>query len=567
MRATEPLSADAGLGLRVKLEVLRLSGRWTPASVAWQAIITVLIAAYFGYPDRPLSAVFWMGWVFVGVALRVWRPLALPDANAQALNRQLRWHRVRVLFSAAAWGSAGVLLFDSTDTFLALALTIALVSSSIAFSFSASADGLALRLALPLLIGPVVFSLLRSPERELWLLGLIGASFIVLMLRLVQERSRQLEESIVLRLHAQEARDAKQRFLAAASHDLRQPLQALHLYHGVMARGDTSEKVIQSMGQCLDALDRLLDGILDIARLDSGRVQAQARAVHLPTLLLRVFHLHDALARSKSLRLRLHVRDVWVRTDPDLLERVLSNLLANGIRYTQQGGVLLAARPAGHEVRLQVIDTGIGIAPEHLPSIFEEFTQVGNRERAPDRGAGLGLATVQRLCQLLSVPVQVRSSPGQGTCFELRLPLASAPPPGQDVPMVTNPGAGGQSCHRVLLVEDHPMVSESLVQLMTGWQIEVLAVQDAEQALAALRHFAADTIISDWRLPGDMDGLALLQMAASHPGVQHRILLTGELGLEAPPDLAVLRKPVRPLRLKALLQRGPAATVQESDKV
>lgn len=545
---------DAGERLRVQHEVLRLSMRWSAGAVAWQAVITLLMAAYFGHPDHLAAAGLWMVLVFTGVGLRILRPLSLPPMEAVPMQRALRWHRLRVLFSATAWGSAGILLYDDQDSFNALALTVALVSSSIAFSFSASSDGLALRLSMPVLIGPIVFSLLTSPDRTLWMLGLIGASFIFLMLRLVHERSRQLEETIVLRLQAQQARDAKQRFLAAASHDLRQPLQALSLYQGLLARGDTSPRVIESMGQCLEALDRLLDGILDIARLDSGRVAVQARRVHLPPLMLRVFRLHDATARSKGLRLRLHVREAWVHTDPDLLERILSNLLANAIRYTRQGSVLLAARQQGMQVRLQVIDTGIGIAPQHMDAIFEEFTQLDNIERAPDRGSGLGLATVRRLCQLMQLPLQVRSTPDRGSCFEVRLPQVTEPPATEAAAPQADPGSTGRFASHVLLVEDHAMVRDALVQLMQGWDIEVLAVDNATAALEALRSYAADTVISDWRLPGAPDGLTLLRQLQGHPGIVRTILLTGELALDAPSDMPVLRKPVRPLRLKALLQ-------------
>lgn len=549
------ISPDTSDQLKVRYEILRLSMRWSPASVAWQSIITLLMAVYFGYPDRLVAASVWVLWVFVGVGLRSLRPLKMPELEGQALQRALHWHRLRVLISAAAWGSAGLLLYDQQDSFKALALTVALVSTSIAFSFSASSDGLALRLAMPLLIGPIVLSLLTSPDRSLWMLGLIGASFIFLMLRLVHERSRQLEETIMLRLQAQQARDAKQRFLAAASHDLRQPLQALNLYQGLLTRGDTSPRVIESMGQCLEALDRLLEGILDIARLDAGRVEVRMQSVHLPPLLLRVFRLHDAMARSKGLKLRLHVHDAWVQADPDLLERVLSNLVSNAIRYTEEGGLMLAARPSGSTVRLQVIDTGVGISPEHLGTIFEEFTQLNNRERAPDRGSGLGLATVKRLCQLLELPLQVRSKPGCGSCFEVRLPV-SAEPVARGYSNAPDIGpTTGNLAARVLLVEDHALVRDALVQLMSSWGIDVRAVDNAEQAISALKTFAADTVISDWRLPGETDGLALLRQVHQFPGVVRTILLTGELALETPPDLPVLRKPVRPLRLKALLQQ------------
>lgn len=544
--------------LSVQREVLRLSMRLPLGSLIGQFVITLLMAAYFGHPDHLPQAVLWLALVLAGQGLRVLAPLKLPELDAHAIRQALRWHRLRVLFSAMAWGSAGVLLFEADDAARQLALTVAMVSSCIAFSFSASSDGGTLKLALPLLIGPIVFSLLASPQPYMWALGLIGASFIVLMHRLVQDRSHQLEENIALRIEAQRARDEKQRFFAAASHDLRQPLQAMHLYQSVMARGDTRPEVIDRMGQCLDALDRLLEGILDISRLDAGKVQPRCQPTHVPELMLRVVRLHDAAARAKQLKLRLHTADRWVTTDPALAERILSNLLGNAIRYTEAGGVLVAARPAGGTLRLQVFDTGIGIAADRVAFVFEEFTQLNNPSRDPAQGTGLGLATVQRLCHLLQHPVLVRSKPGRGSCFEVRLPLAAAPPHALPSP---HPPDGQHDAQlpawRVLVVEDNTLVLNALVSLLEDWRLEVATATGVAQALELMASREFDVVLSDWRLANGENGLDILRHSRRYPGIRLAALITGEhmAGTADAMEFPVLRKPVRPLRLRALLIR------------
>lgn len=232
-----------------------------------------------------------------------------------------------------------------------------MVSSCIGFSFPASSHAPTLKRALPLLIGPVILPLFISPQPYMWVMGMLGSSFLVVNHRLIHERGQQLEETLSLRMEAQEAREEKQRFFAAASHNLRQPLQALTLYHTVLAKGNAGPQVIQRMGDCIDALDRLLAGVLDIARLDSGQVVAHPSPIHLPDIMLRVARMHDMALRDKGLR--LHTQDQWVRSDPVLLERILSNLLSNAVRYT--GGILFAARRRGDGILLQVHDTGIAM--------------------------------------------------------------------------------------------------------------------------------------------------------------------------------------------------------------
>ena len=346
------------------------------------------------------------------------------------------------------------------------------------------------------------------------------------------------------------------RFFAAASHDLRQPLQALSLYQGVLSKGDLNPALVARMGECIEALDRLLAGVLDISRLDSGEVVPKPMPLHLPALMLRVASMHEPAMREKGLRLRLHAQDVWVISDPLLLERILSNLLSNATRYTESGGVLFAARHRKGQISIQVFDTGIGIESEAFESIFSEFTQLNNPARDPARGTGVGLATVQRMVRLLDHKLALKSIPGRGSCFQLTIPMTSAPAPvahpvtSEEPDAIGNPLAG----RRLLVVEDNALVADALSAMLKAWSLDVTMAGDAHSAMEALKDTNFDGVISDWRLPGTEDGLAVLRFAkARHPSLRLAALLTGDnvegLGDEFP----VITKPVRALRLRALL--------------
>lgn len=543
---------------RIDREIFNLSVDLRTGSVVWQVTICLIAAVYFGYPDHGIAAALWTLLVLGSLSMRVLFPMDAPGNDPEQIARRLRTHQRRVLLSALAWGSAGVLLFDRQDQASQLALTVFVVSTSIGFSFSASSHGPTLRRALPLLVGPVVVSLLFSPQPAMWVMALMGSSFLILMHRLVSERSRQLEETLLLRLLAQEAKEEKQRFFAAASHDLRQPLQALNLYQGLMAQGDTSPGIVQRMGDCVDALDRLLTGVLDISRLDAGKVVPITEAIYLPSLMFRLATLHEPGVHAKGLRWRVHPQDAWVQSDPALLERILSNLLGNATRYTETGTILFAARRRGAQVLLQVFDTGIGIPADAQQAIFSEFTQLHNPQRDPKRGTGLGLATVERLAHLLEHRIGLRSTPGKGSCFELAVPLCDAPATAEAHGATTAATTGNNEAPhleqaRVLVVEDNDLVRQALVTLLGSWGMRVTTATTAQQAFEELKTSRFDAVLSDWRLPGEPDGLAVLEEARKQPQVQLAALLTGDKAIHPPPAFPVVGKPVRPLRLRALL--------------
>ena len=364
---------------------------------------------------------------------------------------------------------------------------------------------------------------------------------------------------------AEQANQAKSRFLAAASHDLRQPTHALGLFVSRLAQlphDARTGELISNLDASVRAMQNLLDGLLDISRLDARAIQVNKRPFALATLFAQLQQDLSDQAAEKGLKLRVRPTDLWVMSDATLVYRVLLNLVGNALRYTERGGVLVAARPRGSgRVALQVWDTGIGIAPEHQQAVFAEFYQVGNTARDRTKGMGLGLNIVQRTANLLDHPLHLNSRLGRGTCFSLSLPLATGEqPPGEELPK-ERPLADDVSGKWALVVEDDALARSALVGLLESWGMQVAQAQGPADALQCLAQgVIPDVIVSDYRLQEDLNGLQLverLQLQLSRPAAA--CLMSGDtdpavIQAVQAAGLTLLHKPVRPAKLRSLLR-------------
>lgn len=375
---------------------------------------------------------------------------------------------------------------------------------------------------------------------------------------------------------AETATLAKSRFLAAASHDLRQPTHALGMFVARLAQlphDDQTLHLIQKLDASVLAMQDLLDGLLDISRLDADAVQVQQR----PFALTAIFEqLRAGLALSaedKGLRLRIRPTEVWLMSDPALLSRILLNLVSNAVRYTRQGGVLVACRLTqdGQHVRIEVWDSGIGIAPEHHQDIFKEFYQVSNPERDRCKGLGLGLNIVARTVQLLGHPMQFDSRLGVGTRFSLLVPLVPPAIAMDRRGLVRNETFDNLVGLRVLVVEDDVLAQEGLVSLLESWGIVVSVAEGLSEALLHLKNGPVpDLILSDYRLRGEENGLDVVHQLRTVAGQSiPACLLSGNTDpglMEAArtAGLTLLHKPVRPAKLRSLLRRMAPVTQTES---
>jgi len=392
---------------------------------------------------------------------------------------------------------------------------------------------------------------------------------VVGALRQVEELNQTLEQRVRERTHElQLANQAKTRFIAAAGHDLRQPVATIGLLLGLL-REQIAEPAQRALAQRAEdavvSMEALLSGLLDLSRLESGTLRPRLKNVPLQPLFDAIASHAAEAARRKGLVLRIRPTRLAVRSDPLLLEQILRNFVANALRYTDGGGVLLAARAAGDGgVRLQVWDTGRGIPADRQAAVFDEFVQLepGGSER--HQGLGLGLAIVRRSAALLGAPIGLVSRPGRGSCFELRVPRVGAnrvaAAAGVARPETGDPLLTGLD---VVLVDDDAAVREALSARLVAWGAQVHAfdaphsLRLALDALPPLRR-RAGLLITDQRLPGG-SGLDVVEIARRRFGTLPALVITGDtapqdLARLAASGLAVLHKPFRADQLRAAIR-------------
>lgn len=371
-----------------------------------------------------------------------------------------------------------------------------------------------------------------------------------------------LERQSLLAGRLSQMNEERTRFFSAASHDLRQPLQALGFYVTLLGlagdRGDRGE-MLARLKECADTLDRQFDAILGVAATDAMVARAEPRAVALGPLVARVVRAHRGAAERKGLRLREVATEAAVTVVPEALERVLSNLVANAVRYTEAGGVVVGVRRRRGVVGLVVADSGIGIAAADVARVFEDFFQVGNPGRDGAKGFGLGLAIVKRIADGFGWPIDVASRPGRGTVFRLDLPPATARP--AEAEDTVEPAEPAFPPMKVLVVEDDPLVRSATASLIASWNLASASAASAAEGLALLE---ADpdqpwVVLADHRLGAGEDGLGFLDaVEARHGGRIRSILMTGDTDpriaeAAAARGVTLIRKPLKPIRLRTAL--------------
>ncbi|WP_451993720.1 PAS domain-containing protein [Azospirillum argentinense] len=381
----------------------------------------------------------------------------------------------------------------------------------------------------------------------------------------------RLEAEDALRRAKEEAERAalsKSKFLASASHDLRQPMQSLFLFSGALhghVQGEKGMKALRLLESGLDALKGLLDSLLDVSRLDAGVVKPTLEDFPVALLLDHIAAGYAPVARGKGLDWTMEGCPLNIRSDRVLLGRMIRNLVENAIRYTEQGSIAITCVVVDGRMRITVADTGIGISGEQLPRIFEEFHQVGNPERDRSQGLGLGLAIVQRIGQLLDHPVTVRSTPGVGSVFAIEVPLGETPKPVDLASAGHAPMAPGGGEERLaMVIDDDAIVLLGLQAILREWGYEVLIAGSGEQAVDKLRSVSRkpDIIIADYRLrEGKVGTDAILGIRNLFDAEIPAIIVTGETGPECQRDavrhgFGLMHKPVTPRQLAGAMERS-----------
>ncbi len=386
---------------------------------------------------------------------------------------------------------------------------------------------------------------------------------------LITRLNEESQSARKARYEAEEANLAKSRFLAAASHDLRQPIHAQGLFLELLSKSRLDEQqrmLVEKACATADATASMLNTLLDFSRIEANVIEPQRRPFSLQ-MLLNQFEIELAeQANQKDLVYRSRETHAIVYSDPDLVALILRNFISNAIRYTEKGGVLVGCRLRGKHMMVEVWDTGIGINPAHHREVFQEFHQLGNPERDSRKGLGLGLAIADGLADILGHPLTLASQPGRGSVFRLSVPLAQAGMPQANESLDALRHEPGSLANRhILLIDDDPIIRTGMHYLLQSWGCHCTMADSLEEARGLLHGNAPDIIISDYRLRDGHTGAQAINRLRQELGTQiPALLITGDTAPERlrealASDLPLLHKPVSPQHLhQKLLAIMPA---------
>jgi signal transduction histidine kinase/CheY-like chemotaxis protein len=506
---------------------------------------TLMVFALAGIMSRHLPLPTLAGWVVFYCLMSLPRlGLALwfrqrPRTDAE-LQRQLPLLALALVLAAASWSVLPFLTPHEDTTALVIQLLFAggLVAGGTQAIIGTPRILLANTL---LLIGPYIVRMLGTGVAEHVFIACVAIFYYLAMLHFGRRSFALLRESIALRLHnqrlvadltlakeqAERARDAaeratddKNRFLAAASHDIRQPMHAALLFLGALQHdvGTRGLPVVARLQAALTAARQMLDTLLDVSLLDAGAVRRSDTVFRAADAGQQLIELFDPVAAGKGVALGLRCPPgLWLHTDPTLMQRVLVNLVGNAVKYTACGAVLISFRRRGCACLVQVWDTGVGIPVEQQARIFDEFTQLDNPQRDRSRGTGLGLTIVRRLCRLLGTEITLRSRPGHGSVFAFTLPQGQPARPGGAAGAAAVPPA--PAC--ILVVDDDELVREGLGALLAAWGHAVRFAADVDGARRALQQGAMPALaLIDHRLPDGLtaaDAIRVIREAVPQP--------------------------------------------------
>jgi CheY-like chemotaxis protein/anti-sigma regulatory factor (Ser/Thr protein kinase) len=361
---------------------------------------------------------------------------------------------------------------------------------------------------------------------------------------------------------AEQANQSKTRFLASASHDLLQPLNAARLFTSALSgkalEGETRE-LVGHIDSSLGAAEEIISTLLDISKLDAGALEPDISTFCLNDLLRHLATEFSAIAKDQGLELHVVPCSAWIRSDAKLLRRVIQNFLSNAIRYTESGKILMGCRRLNGYLRIEVIDTGPGMSSDQLDHIFEEFRRF--QHGRDQKGLGLGLAIVDRISGMLNHPVSVHSTQGKGSVFGITVPLVPAESRPEATPSASARRVSSLGGLHVLCIDNDATILQGMVALLGNWKCDVTAAQSLEDALTRLDGRQPDIILADYQLDDDRNGLDAMDairetLSPDIPG----ILITGYMAPEVREDAInrgyqILYKPVKPAALRALVNK------------
>lgn len=572
---------------RVAAERIRVLYRNVPVGV-FGALFGVAVLSWVLIHTDPRSSGRVELWFAFTVVVAVWQ-LLLWRLYWRAKPADSRWRVWAGWFCAASfvegcrWGLGEIWLATpgSVDQQLWVLLVACSASASSVSSLGSYTPAFYLLLA-PATIPFAIWSASQGGALH-WAMSLLDIVFGVAVALLGLEQGRSLAEALRLRFEnldlaealkfqkdrAEVASAAKTSFLAAASHDLRQPLHAISMFVGALSgrRMDAGARrltgqIVESVG----AMNGLFDALLDVSQLDAGVLQPRSAVFPIQPLLERIAREHAPELAAKGVALRIAPCSLSVRSDPVLLERIVRNVVSNAARYTDSGRVLVGCR-RGARLGVEVWDTGPGISLEHQADVFQEFFQVGNPERDRTKGLGLGLAITKRIASLIECPIALHSTPGRGTRFTISVAVADAEEDGAAVPALVEPGPGPVTRGLIAVVDDELAIQQAMLSLLGDWGYEVVVAGGGDLLLERLNGRRPRLLICDWRLRGDETAMSVIdRVRALFAEEIPALLITGDTAPERlrqahDTGLLLLHKPVPGGKLRASignLLRGQA---------
>jgi len=512
-----------------------------------------------------------------------------PRPNQASHDNMLHQHSMASMITGFGWGCVVYLFFDADNpiyVFWLMTMYMGYLLSSLAFSYVYLRNFLSFTISLSI---PAWARLLFEPELAYNLIALMTMMFIFLLAKVVGltqrnfknqqqtsfENKKLLHQLTEEKIRTDRALAAKNQFLAAASHDLRQPLNAINLFVDVlqpMQSNVEADDIIDKIRVSLRGLNSMLHGLLDISRLDANVIENAPQHLMLNSVMDEL--VEEVKPKASHIKIDNQISIACpVYADPLLLNRVIRNILDNAVKYTKQGHLRLYAEVQSNKVMLAIEDTGIGIPEDKLPLIFDEFFQLNNPERNRTKGLGLGLAIVKRLCSLANIEIKIDSEPDIGTTVTLAIQPGSYSHKSEPLTYNTS-GSAAMSLHgkRILVVDDELDIVESTSRLLYQWQCEVVAADNQEVALAKLTNLnnLPDLIISDYRLADGRNGLDLIEAVRDEFNTQiPALLITGDTAPDKiqqakAADCIVLYKPINSDDLETAIKN--ALTVCKLEK-
>jgi len=524
-----------------------------------------------------------MLWWALAMGLLVFARAGLWFAHHRAneISQQLRYwniyYVIGAFLSGCTWAAASLLLYDpqSPTQLLLLTLVLAGTGAGALAAYSSYLPAFFLYF-LPSTLPYMAMLFYEGTRVSVLFAGLMLLYMIVLSSyartfhALLKESWRLrfanvslVDALIVQKDEAERANAAKTRFLAAASHDLRQPLHALGLFVSALRkkiRKPDTREIVSNIDNSVTDLQGLFSVLLDISRLDAGVIQPEVTSVSVQELFDRLARDFSPAAVAKGLALRFVATRAVVVCDRALLDRIVRNLVSNAVRYTDSGGIVVGCRRHGQRLQIQVCDSGIGIAPAERGNVFQEFYQIGNPERDRNKGLGLGLAIVERLAALLKLPLALHSVPGRGSCFTIGIPRAAessaAIPDEMPAPLI-----GRLRGALIVVIDDERAVRQGMQVLLADWGCDSVLAASGDDALAelAIRGRAPDVILADYRLREGRTGPEAIRAVQAAWGENiPAIIVTGDTAPERLREaqasgFRLLHKPLPPARLRAVL--------------